>query len=389
MKRKILFLVSIFLILISASIFSAGNKQTIQTIEKKVFLNTVKSNVNDFTHTVFCEQGSATWCPYCPRAAEALYNIYSSAKYPFYYVSLIYDKNEKAKERLSEDYNLKGFPTCFFDGGYEVLYGGYSGDEPYENKIISAGERNVANVDIALNADWVMGCCNKVVFCEITILNNEESEYNGFLRVYLTEINSRWYDYDGNPYHFGFLDFIANTEISIPAREKLKLTYEWDPAASNFPDVDPSNLMVIAVLFNSEEHQGYADPPDNTHPFTAYYVDDAIGDIVLEGNLPPEIGIIKPKEGYLYLFNKPVGRAPFRKTILIGKIDVEVYANDDRGIEKVEFYIDDELKKEIYEEPYSWTLDFPLIGRYQLKVTAYDTEGKSSSSRINIIAFII
>ena len=237
----------------------------------------LNTNIQEFTHTIFCEQGSATWCPYCPMASDALYKIYSSSQYPFYYVSLVYDKNEKARDRLLNDYNLKGFPTCFFDGGYKVIYGGYHGTEPYENKILLAGDREVANVEVSIEADWISSCCNNVVSCEVTILNNEENAYNGFLKIYLTEINSRWYDYDGNPYHFGFLDFIADTNINIPPKEKTNLFYEWNPAESEYNDVDPSNLMVIAVLFNSQEHQGYSDPPDNTKEFTAYYVDDAAG----------------------------------------------------------------------------------------------------------------
>ena len=349
----------------------------------------LNTNIQEFTHTIFCEQGSATWCPYCPMASDALYKIYSSSQYPFYYVSLVYDKNEKARDRLLNDYNLKGFPTCFFDGGYEVIYGGYHGTEPYENKILLAGDREVANVEVSIEADWISSCCNNVVSCEVTILNNEENAYNGFLKIYLTEINSRWYDYDGNPYHFGFLDFIADTNINIPPKEKINLFYEWNPAESEYNDVDPSNLMVIAVLFNSQEHQGYSDPPDNTKEFTAYYVDDDAGDVVLEGNLPPEIGIISPKEDYLHLFGKPVVKPPFGGTVLIGKTEVEVYTNDDTSIEKVEFYIDNDLKKEVFGEPYNFVLDFPLLGKHILRAVAYDNEGKSSAVEIETTAFII
>jgi len=66
---------------------------------------------------------------------------------------------------------------------------------------------------------------------------------------------------------------------------------------------------------------------------------------IIPNNLPPEVGIVTPKEGYLYLFNKPRMRMPFGNTILIGETDVEVYANDDTSIEKVGFYIDSDLKK--------------------------------------------
>jgi len=95
-------------------------------------------------------------------------------------MSLVYDKNEKAKDRLLNSYNLKGFPTCFFDGGYEVIYGRYSNEEPYKNKIVLSGKREVTNVDISIDANWVSGCCNHVISCKVTIFNNENKTYNGF-----------------------------------------------------------------------------------------------------------------------------------------------------------------------------------------------------------------
>ena len=48
--------------------------------------NIVKEN---FTHTVFVEEATAQWCPYCPAMAEALNGIYESNDYPFYFVALI------------------------------------------------------------------------------------------------------------------------------------------------------------------------------------------------------------------------------------------------------------------------------------------------------------
>ena len=37
----------------------------------------------DFTHTVFAELSTATWCPYCRYAHAALRNIYANEWYPF------------------------------------------------------------------------------------------------------------------------------------------------------------------------------------------------------------------------------------------------------------------------------------------------------------------
>ena len=81
----------------------------------------------DFTHTVFAEQCTATWCPNCPMVAEALRSIYESEDYPFYYVALVDDMNPIAKER-NKDYSfgfyaIYAFPTVYFDGGNTNMVG--------------------------------------------------------------------------------------------------------------------------------------------------------------------------------------------------------------------------------------------------------------------------
>jgi len=73
-----------------------------------------------FTHTVFVEEVTATWCSYCPAMDNALYNIYKSGDYPWYYVALVYDMNSQAESRRN-DYNISGIPTAFFDGGSTVM----------------------------------------------------------------------------------------------------------------------------------------------------------------------------------------------------------------------------------------------------------------------------
>ena len=50
---------------------------------------TVQSTNFDFTHTAFIEEGTTTWCPNCPNAAEALYFLYNNSEYPFYFVGIL------------------------------------------------------------------------------------------------------------------------------------------------------------------------------------------------------------------------------------------------------------------------------------------------------------
>lgn len=101
-----------------------------------------------------------------------------------------------------------------------------------------------------------------------------------------------------------------------------------------------------------------------------------------------EISIAKPN-GYLYLFNiqlVPLPSAmPFR-AIIIGMVDVEVDIKND-SINKVEFYVDNELMDTITESPYKWTwnegLRPPPI--HNLKVVGYNDETVIGSDEIRVL----
>jgi hypothetical protein len=129
--------------------------------------NTVNEN---FTHTVFVEEGTATWCVYCPGAAENLYEVYQSGDYPFYFVALIEGEVQKARNRLIYDYNLAGYPTCFFDGGYYVVVGA-SSTNTFRSRVKSCGARDVHELDLSISLVWA-GSGDLDI--EVTITNNEE-----------------------------------------------------------------------------------------------------------------------------------------------------------------------------------------------------------------------
>ncbi len=130
--------------------------------------NTVNQN---FTHTVFVEEGTATWCPYCPAMASALHGIYESGDYPFYYVALIDDKSPGASERLRTDYNIYGFPSAFFDGGYRVYVGGDANQNQYRTRIKSCGQRDVHEMNLTLSVEYIDSGDLKI---NVSIKNNEE-----------------------------------------------------------------------------------------------------------------------------------------------------------------------------------------------------------------------
>ena len=113
--------------------------------------NTVTTN---FTHTVFVEEATATWCPYCPAMANALHTAFETGEYPFYFVAMVDDKNEEAANRLRNEYNIYGFPSAFVDGGYRVIVGGYDNPNTYINLIKASGMRKVPDLNLSVSVTY-------------------------------------------------------------------------------------------------------------------------------------------------------------------------------------------------------------------------------------------
>ena len=235
----------------------------------------------DFTHTVFAEDGTATWCGYCHYAREALQRIYDSGDYPFYYVCMVDDMDTHAAARNIE-YNLQAFPVVFFDGGANVQLGGDTNNEAnYRQAILQTGAQAVADIDISLNVNWLGDAIMEI---SVTVQNNQAQPYDGHLHVYVTEVSSTmgWHDTTGHPYTFPFLDYAMNQPISIAEQDSWTNSVTWDGHnyndgyGHNFGNIQYGNIMVLAAVFNNTAHLAYSYPP-NEGPFNAHYVDDATG----------------------------------------------------------------------------------------------------------------
>ncbi len=112
------------------------------------------------THTVVVEEATGTSCVFCPATTEALKQIQDLGTYNFYYVSLVGDKSSELQDslalrRLANEYNFYGYPTCYFDGGYEVLLGGQSGLSYYTSRILTSGSRVTTGLIMELSVDWL------------------------------------------------------------------------------------------------------------------------------------------------------------------------------------------------------------------------------------------
>jgi hypothetical protein len=109
-------------------------------------------------------------------------------------------------------------------------------------------------------------------------------------------------------------------------------------------------------------------------------------DFVVIGNenANPAVIISKPMEDYLYINNDEKIR--IRTTIVFGNIDVIAKVNGvSEEIEKVEFYVDNNILHTVFEEPYicTWGKTKGLINR--LKVIAYYGEAQTLEKEISVI----
>ena len=250
------------------------------------------SNINneakrDFTHTVFTEYGSTTSCPHCPYVHNALKNIYYEGWYPFYYTSLALGHNVHATARAAE-YNLHYVPDTFFDGGYQVYCGSVNDNtqqtmNQFNTSITQCGNRAVPDLETTLNVIWLGDATMDI---QVSVQNKDTAQYNGRIRVYVTEIQSTmgWLQYNGEPYGFAFLDYAFNEVLSIEPSNAWSDSIIWnghdynDGYGHDFGTIQNGNIMVIASVFNSQGYTAYSDAPYSyTYPFTAYYVDDAVG----------------------------------------------------------------------------------------------------------------
>ena len=128
----------------------------------------------EFTHTVFVEEATATWCRYCPATAEALKSVYDGEDYPFYFVAMVADQVEVAYDRLAGDLNLYGYPTCYFDAGYKVVVGSTS-ENTVNNRVTQCGQRDVHELDLSVSLDWAG---SGVLDISVSVTNNEEMPDN-------------------------------------------------------------------------------------------------------------------------------------------------------------------------------------------------------------------
>jgi len=222
----------------------------------------VSENVNnkgeDYTHTVFLEIGNTQFCGGCDYWNSDVYDLYSQGDYDFEYVNMIVYGPEGWEDILNLKaydwnnlFNITKYPTSIMDGEYRRLT-----YQPYTLPIYidECGSRAVRDIKPNMSLDW-QG--NATVKIDITIKNNEDQPYNGYIRAAITEITSRYNTVFNSTFNFGFLDYAFNKNISISANSVYTDSIIWDGNehednhGDTFGDIKPCNIQVVMGVFNN------------------------------------------------------------------------------------------------------------------------------------------
>ncbi len=150
----------------------------------------------------------------------------------------------------------------------------------------------------------------------------------------------------------------------IAANEENDGIYEW-----NTRNVEDGMEYLIKVVAEDEAGHSSTDESDGT--FTIY-------------NNFIELNMMKPRQGYLYISDREILPLFGNVTVVIGRITVIADVSCGLPVEKVEFYVGEELKHILYEKPYSWTWDEFAVGQHEIRVIAHDIIGNSVEEKRNL-----
>lgn len=243
------------------------------------------------------------------------------------------------------------------------LSGGEENEEPYRTAIIASRARERADVAAILSVSWQKG---GNIGITLSIENNENTAYEGRLKAYVVEPTSRWKDHDGNPYHFGFLDFAFNEDITIQKGTQILKSGTWNASNAGYPDVSRDNIMVIATLCAKETHTRYSNPPSG-NPFDAHYI-DAVAAAKPPEDSPPDT----------YILTKPPSVTGYRN------VTFSWNGSDDFTPEDDLLYSFMLSGHDAMWSPWSSMLDTAyenlLDGTYTFKVKTRDNEGQEDES---------
>lgn len=190
-------------------------------------------------------------------------------------------------------------------------------------------------------------------------------------------------------------DFLE-TKIIAPDQELTNK--EIDFSATTSGGISPYSCIWDfgdgSISYDTNPMHIYEKPAKYTIKLTVKdSVDNSVSDtkdiLIIESDpVPPEILIIKPKNA-LYIGDNKISSLPF--VFVIGAITIESQITDSggSGLEKVEFYVDDNLKETFTDtlDIYKWTWDTISFFKHKITIKAFDNAGNLNIKDISIFKF--
>ena len=193
----------------------------------------------------------------------------------------------------------------------------------------------------------------------------------------------------------------ASSKGSVATFAATALSWEYigsycDKGLSGYMDVlfckyFKKGAFLGDTFYSAKEEYIKTTPQKDEHDYKVIEEWELFGDPTLiiggygGGQNNPTVSIKFPYEGYIYIAGKAIMPSRHARTIVIGKINVNVSAYN---VNKVEFYFDNELKFVDDEPPYSWTCDEKAFFSHQIKVIGYGNES-SAEDTLNLLIFNI
>jgi len=240
------------------------------TFQKTLIDITKKEDINqDYTHTVFAGVAASQSCTPCHNWSLNMFDTYMSGLYDFEYAIMICFDKEGLPLNYDAiywalNYSVDQFPSTFFDGDFKKIKG--DDIEQLPGILDECGNRTVANITANITAYLID---NATFNISINIENNEDFQYDGYIRTFITEIVSRYETPLEEPFNFGFLDFAFDESISIGAGQTYTDNIIWDgnehedAHGDNFGDLKANNIQMTLVVYNNSN--GYTDETAKTY----------------------------------------------------------------------------------------------------------------------------
>ncbi len=207
------------------------------------FLVPARAYYAGFTHAVYIESVTATWCSVCRLDQEPISKAHEKYLGSIYSVSFhVADEWEtEYGMKKANEYRTTATPTYAYDAGHNGVNPGFFS----RDKIESAGRRSVHRISLAVVKVVEAG----IVSFEGSIKEEDNRVFNGTIVVIAIENGLRSASVIWNSV---FRAYLLKLDVSIPSGGYIPFSGNW-----RIPDnVNIGNLELIAAAFDSDDRVG-------------------------------------------------------------------------------------------------------------------------------------